>query len=349
MSKFNSEMLTLAREGAGLSQTALSKLVPVTQATLSRYESGLITPTPEHIRLLASALDRPERFFYLQERLYSASCMYHRKRSSLALGVEKKVHAQVNELRIHSSILLAEAEIQSMFAFHRLEMQSGGPEHAAQTLRRLWQLPIGPVRSVVASIERAGGLVFCCPFGTPKVDGISQWPLDNPSLPPVFFVNENIPGDRQRWTLAHEIGHVVLHHLPTIDPENEADRFAAEFLMPAREIASELSSLSLQKAAALKSCWKVSMAAIIRHAYRLGKISERQYRYLFMEMSRRGYRTCEPLPIPQEEPEMFREIIAVHRQAHGRTTKALSEMLGMHEQRFIEDYWRSTSRLKIAM
>ena len=45
-----------------------------------------------------------------------------------------------------------------------------------------------------------------------------------------FFVNTEIPGDRLRWTLAHEIGHVVMHLMPSPDQEKEADRFAAERL-----------------------------------------------------------------------------------------------------------------------
>ncbi|HMO86467.1 MAG TPA: XRE family transcriptional regulator [Lacipirellulaceae bacterium] len=349
MNKFNPDMLILAREYRGMSQTALAEALSITQATVSRYESGLIQPTPEHITKMASKLDRPEGFFFLDQRLYNASCMYHRKRKSLSVRDEKRVHAQVNELRIHATILLADAEIESRFSFHRLDMAKLGPEGAAQMMRRMWQLPTGCVRSVVECLESAGAVVFRCPFGTPKVDGISQWPLDNPSMPPVFFVNDAVPGDRQRWTLSHELGHIVMHHMPTDDPEDEADRFAAEFLMPAREIGSELVGLTLQKAASLKSCWKVSMAAIIRHAYRLKKISERQYRYLNMELSKRGYKKCEPVPIPPEEPQLLREVLDVHRRAHNRGAKYLSDLLQMKEDRFRDEYWRGMSGLRIAM
>src|SRR5204862_198947 len=127
---------------------------------------------------------------------------------------------------------------------------------------------------------------FRCPFGLTRVDGISQWPLDAPELPPVFFVHEEIPGDRQRLTLCHEIGHVVMHHMPTDeDPEDEANRFAAEFLMPAAEIAGELHNMTLPKAAALKQYWKVSMQSIIVRSRELGKISHNQYQYLFRQIS----------------------------------------------------------------
>lgn len=348
MSRFNPEMMTLARERLGLSQTSLAEAAGLTQATLSRYEAGLVTPAPEHLGRIASVLDRPEGYFFLEERLYGASSMFHRKRKNLTVKEETRIHAQVNELRIHAAVLLREAEIESRFRFHRLGLGKGGPEEAARTLRQLWQLPNGPVRSVVASIERAGGVVFRCPFGTDKVDGVSQWPLDSDHVPPVVFVREDAPGDRQRFTLVHELGHLVLHHLPTPDPEDEADRFSSEFLMPAREIEPELGRLTLEKAAALKCYWKVSMAAIIRRAHDLGRISERQYRYFNVEMGRLGYRRCEPAPIPAEEPRLFREILEVHRSAHGRNPAMLSALLGLHLHQYQELYGRGGPNLRIA-
>lgn len=344
--KFNPDMMTMARERRGMSQRALADALGLTQATVSRYESGLVEPPVEHIKLLGEALDRPESFFYLQERLYGATSLFHRRRKSLSLTEDRKIRAQVNELRIRSMILLRDAEIKSKFEFHRL-VSDKGPQHAARILRQLWQMPAGPVRSVVGSIERAGGIVFRCEFGTKKVDGISQWPIDE-DVPPVFFVNEDVPGDRQRWTLAHEIGHLVLHHLPTDEPEDEADAFAAEFLMPEKEIGPELERLTLPIAAALKGCWRVSIASIVWRAFQLGKITERQYRYLNVQIAERGYKTCEPVPIPCEEPALFRAIIDVHRRSHGRHISELSQMLGMHERQFRDEIWNSVSGLRIA-
>lgn len=348
MSRFNPDMMILARERRGLSQSALAEAAGVTQATISRYEAGLVTPLAEHLERIAEILERLEAFFFLEERMYGASSMFHRKRSGLSVKMERRIHAQVNEHRIHAAVLLREAEIESKFSFHRLAMGEGGPEKVAQTLRQLWQLPNGPVRSVVGSIERAGGVVFRCPFGTTMLDGVSQWPLDSDHVPPVLFVREDAPGDRERFTLCHELGHLVMHHLPTPEPEDEADSFASEFLMPAREIGPDLSRLTLEKAAALKCYWKVSMAAIIRRAHDLGKINDRQYRYFNAEMNRLGYRKCEPAPIPPEEPRLFAEILEVHRSAHGRNVGALSALLGLRIHQFEEMYGRGLTRLRIA-
>lgn len=340
MSKVNPDMIVLARELRGVTQEELAAALGVTQATVSRYESGHIEVPPDHLRVLAGFLGRPESFLRWEERLYSASCMYHRQNRRLTAAEITMIHAKVNLLRMQAARLLRQARVTSRYAFHRLDPNKlGGPEECAQRLRHLWQLPTGPVRNVVKAVERAGGMVHRCPFGEVKVDGISQWPLDDPDMPPIFFVHEDAPGDRERLTLAHEIGHVVMHHVVTDgDPEDEANRFAAEFLMPAREIGPDLVGITLPKAAALKSFWKVSMQALIVHAHRLGKIDERTYRNLFVQMNRKGYRECEPNPIPPEEPEMYRDVVDLHRTKLGWSVRQLGEFLGELESNYRAQY-----------
>ncbi len=346
--RVNPEMIVLARETMGFTQSDLAHELQSTQATVSRYEAGAVDVPSDHLQNLARVLRRPVSFFFWEEGLYAASCLYHRKRKQMSVKELKKVHAQVNVLRIQATRLLHYTEIQSAYTFHRIDMQKGrGPAVAARKLRYLWQLPIGPVRSVVGAVERAGGIVFHCPFDTVHVDGISQWPLDAPELPPVFFVNSKLPGDRQRLTLAHEIGHITLHHFPTDDPECEASEFAGEFLMPADEIKDELAELTLPKAAALKSRWKVSIQSLVFRAWQLGAITESRYSYLFKELSRKGYRKCEPVPLPAEAPNMLREIIRVHKSSSGQTTTDLSSFLGMLEEDFREAYWHDLSGVRL--
>lgn len=349
MNKANPEMIVLAREIQGVTQAALADALSLTQATISRYESGLIDVPGEHLAAIANFLGRPVSFFYWQERLYSASCLYHRRNRRLSASELRMIHAKVNLLRIQAARLRRRAKVTSNYSFHRLDATKyGGPEGCARRLRQLWQLPPGPVRHVVRSIESAGGMVFRCPFGLTRVDGISQWSLDDPQMPPVFFVHEDIPGDRERWTLCHEIGHVVMHHLPTeADWEEEANLFAAEFLLPADDIGPDLGNMTLPKAAALKSYWKVSMQAIIVRACRLEKISMEQYQRLYRELSAKGYRTCEPAPIPPEEPEMFRGLLDFYRKSLGHNTQELSLFLGEKEESFRELYGNNFANFRL--
>ena len=99
----------------------------------------------------------------------------------------------------------------------------------------------------------------------PGVDGIAV-NIKVPGKTPLIIVNQDSPSTRQQFTMAHELGHLIIpwHTGIKIDPtendteliyseyvyselEGEANRFAAELLMPGtfiREITSQSSNLA---------------------------------------------------------------------------------------------------------
>src|SRR5439155_20247362 len=174
------------------------------------------------------------------------------------------------------------------------------PRTVAQLVRSLWKIPRGPIPNLVDVIESAGGVVVFRDFGTQKLDGMSCWPRKGP---PLFFVNASIPMDRARLTLAHELGHLVMHATPPPrDPQGEANVFAFEFLAPHAELIGDLRRLRFGLLPELKAHWRLSMNAIVMGAKRAEALKENQLRSLFVQLSRRGYRTSEPYPLTPEEP-----------------------------------------------
>src|SRR5271163_3360769 len=127
-------------------------------------------------------------------------------------------------------------------------------------------------------------------------------------------MNCNLSGDRYRFTLAHELAHIILHNSPMSDDqmEEEANIFAAEFLMPAIEIRPYLKSPSLGTLGRTKSLWKVSIKSLIFNAYQLKLITPSQYRGLNVNYSKAGYSRGEPFPIGLEKPSLLSEMIAYH-------------------------------------
>lgn len=347
----NPEMLTLARESRGWTQSDLAERSSVPQGNISKYESGIRAIPVEHIQKFAELLDYPSAFFFLPEHRYGfgSSCTYHRKRQTMPVYELRTLLARINILRIQVGHLLNGVEVENENRFERLDIEDfdGKVERIAQHIRRKWALPFGPVQSVAGSIEHAGGIVFRCRFGTRKVDAISQW---TPGMPPIFFMNEDLTGDRLRFSLAHELGHVVMHQELTVDPqdmERQADRFAAEFLMPAKEIAPELGTLSWPKLARLKSYWKVSMGALIVRAYDLQQITARQYRSWFEQMSKLGYKTVEPEPIPIEDPMLIHEILDVYRSEHQFSISELSQLAVLNEHEFRDQYGFNQRKFRV--
>lgn len=345
---FNPAMIILARESRGLTQQELAEQVSLSQAEISRYENAMRIPSEEHIVLIADILDYPVSFFYQTERMYGlgSNGLHHRKQRSLPSKKFTALIARVNMLRFFAGRLLKGVDIdhfQEIPQYKVLDYKED-IERIAELIRATWKLPAGPVRDLVGLIENAGGIVHRTNFGTQQIDALVQWV---PPSPPIVLVNEDFPGDRLRFTLAHELGHLVMHTKPTENIEHEADVFASALLMPAHDIAPDFAQVTLSHLAHLKPYWRVSIAALIRRAYDLQKITDRQYRSLHEEMGKLGYRTNEPLPIPIEKPSLLREMIDTHIQELGYTVKDLAAMASLKEEEFCAEYMPKTHNLRI--
>lgn len=209
------------------------------------------------------------------------------------------------------------------------------PGEVARAVRSTWQIPDGPIANVIRVIEDAGGIVIRYPFGTPRIDAISRWV---PGLPPLFFVNEGLPTDRERLTLCHELGHLVMHDVPNADMEAEANQFAAEFLMPARDVSPHLDRVTLALLAALKPHWRVSMQALLYRATELKKVPPKTAQFLWMQMSQ--YKRQEPpeLDLVPETPTLLKEIIDLHRNTFGYGLAEFSQMLAASPADVVSTY-----------
>jgi Zn-dependent peptidase ImmA (M78 family) len=246
--------------------------------------------------------------------------------------------------------LLRASELSSKASFQRIEISDyrGGAEEVAQIVRATWQVPMGPVRNVTEAIENAGGIVVRMDFGTRQADAISEW---IPGFPPLFLVNSDagIPGDRLRLTLAHEIAHVIMHRLPNPEMEEQANTFAAEFLMPRKQIKASLYGLTIAKLVQLKRIWKVSMAALIHRAYELGAITENQRKYLYINMSKKGYRLQEPAgeDVPVERPTVLATLAKMHLDQLSYSFNDLKNLLLFRGEADMRSVYLGTGSLKL--
>lgn len=331
----NPEMLVLARESRGWSQKELADATGVTQGKVSKYENGMLSASDQDLEAIARALGYTREFFFQKDRVYGlgSSFLFHRQRKQVPMHLQRKIQAEINILRMQVERLLRGVEIDAAERFTPIDIDAndGDAAKVATLVRAAWRLPLGPVANVTASIESAGGVVLKCSFETNQIDAAHLW---LPGLPPLFFVNRDLPGDRLRWTLAHEIGHAIMHRNPTGDVEEQANLFASEFLMPADEIGSQLEDLTLRQAAAMKQRWKVSMAALIRRARDLERISDYKYRSLNISLSAQGHKAVEPYPIAVEEPQVVRQVVEMHRSTLGYDDFDLAKLLFSADPQF---------------
>jgi len=333
---FNPDMLIIARESRGITQSELASVLNISQGKISKVENGLLSASEEMVKSFSVALDYPEDFFFFPDQVYGVGVglVFHRKRQSLTNKFINKLHADMNIRRIHIERLLRSVTIQHDLMIRSMDIDEyKSVEDIARSVRAAWHIPRGPVKNVTQTIENAGGIIFRWDFGTNLLDAISQW---IPGLPPMFFVNSRFPADRIRFSLAHELGHIIMHRVPTPEMEEQADHFAAEFLMPAEDIGPYLNNVSLPKIASLKPFWKVSMGALLVRAKSLSKVNDKQYSYYWMQMGKAGYRTKEPpeLDIPIEEPTFLKELFDVHRNELGYSVSDIRSMFRISDGQF---------------
>lgn len=325
---FNSEMLVLARERKGFTQSELAGRARMSQSLISKFESAVKVPSDENVRALGDALEVPPGFFFQSGKRYDfgSSCTYHRRQSGIPASVLNRLLAEINSLRLHVSKLSISLDIDTFLSVPRLDMDDydGDPEKVAREVRRLLGIPPGPIRNLTEVLESAGCVIQFMSFGTRKLSAMSQW--FPPSLP-VFLVNADSPVDHQRFTMAHELGHLVMHEAMGPDMEDEADRFASEFLMPSDEIGPLLGRLTERNLHILKLSWRVSMVALIRKAKRVKKINDSQYKSLMIQLSRRGYRKREPDVLFPEEPTFLNRILSVYLEELDFSTDDLASLL----------------------
>lgn len=343
-SVFNPDMLVLARQSRGYSQTELAQLLSITSGWLSKVESGIKDITPDMLEKIARILDYPVTFFYKNARVYGPgiSDLFHRSRSKVPVKARDKNEANSNIYRINLEILLQGVDIGDIeIPRYDLHEFDGNVQDVARAVRAKWQLPRGPIRNLVKAIEEARGVIMPVHFESKLVDATSRW---TPNMPPIFFIGMDYPFDRIRFSLCHELGHIVMHQdSPNPFQEKEADKFAAEFLMPEDDIKMYLTDLNLPKLATLKPYWRVSMAALLNRAKDLGIITERHAKTLWIEMGKAGYRMREPveLDIPKETPKLLEEIIGTYCNQMGYSVSDLANLFDLHEHEVCHLYFNT--------
>lgn len=337
---FNRAMLQVARAARGFTQGDLAKRSGVTQAAISKLEHGLTqAPTQEVVRAIANALSYPESLFYCEEKPHGLPQFHYRKRARLGSKALHTIEAKINLRRIHIARMLHSYEEEPEYSLPvlDLEREQMAPRDAAQRLRAFWMVPRGPVDSLTELVERAGVIIVQMDFGTNLLDALS---FRLPGLRPLIFINKDVPGDRYRFTLAHELGHLVLHNHPEDDSimERQADDFAAELLMPRAEIRPYLSRPSLGKLARVKAHWRVSIKALIVQAARMKLITDGQYRGLNVNYSKAGYARGEPYPIEVEPAFAQKRLVQFHALDLGFTPEEMADLLMLTTEEFLETY-----------
>lgn len=341
---FNFFLLVIARQARGLSQGALSQKIKITQSYLSKIEHGLIMPNEDVVKKLSHALDFPISYFYQPDRIYGQPLSVHsssmfkkpvfmaRKMQNVRESIMDTINAENNHRimsisRLMNGVSWNEPELP--LPYYDIDEYEGDTHEIAASVRRTWRIPRGPIHNLTEYIERAGVLVIWCDFNGAAIDGMTLQ-VSNKMIPVSILLNHTQPADRMRFTLAHELGHIVMHSIVTPEMEKQAHEFASAFLMPPEDIVHDFGSrVTLMRLAMLKPKWKVSIQALIMSAYSTGIIDKDQNTSLWKQISARNIRRQEPasLDFPHEIPTIFPKILRIYYEEYKYSSAELLKIL----------------------
>jgi Zn-dependent peptidase ImmA (M78 family)/DNA-binding XRE family transcriptional regulator len=311
------------RAAAGLSLRDLAQSIGLSAMAISKYERDQAKPSSETLLRLARALNVRTEYFFRQSE-FELSEVEFRKHSKLSPKDEDKALADVREQleRWFELETIVPASWPKDFTLPPdLPTQVttyAEIETVAETVRKHWQLGNGPIRNLVDRMEEEGIKVVLTPHdGGKKFDGL----VAKANTHTVVVVGSDWPGDRQRFTLAHELGHLVLKRRISseLDEERACNRFASAFLAPKgeaiRSLGESRSWLEPQELYLLKREWGLSMNGWIYRAQDLGIINKSAARRHWEFFAQQGegtttWREQEPGdPYPKECPRRFDQLV----------------------------------------
>lgn len=340
MKTINIERLKLARESRGFTQTSLARETNLTQAVISRIEKGLANISDDELEEISKVTGYDKNFFYKSHDVYPLKHFYFRK--NLGSGTNtKKIESIVNIVSSNVRDLLESIEIRVDIPFVDLKRENITPEENAIKIRDFFNFPRGPIKNLVSTLEKHGIIIHFFNFHKDlKIDGVS---FITPEGTPVILVNNDRPNSRKNFTIAHELGHIIMHFKSFIDSEfrdveDEANRFAAELLMPAKEIKGSLFNLDETKLFQLKLNWKTSAQSILYRANTLGTITKDQHRRWITKFNYFGWRKTEPYEFEIETPKLLNEMFRLHLSNLEYDIQDITNMFGLKANDFIDMY-----------
>lgn len=292
--------IRLIRTASQHSLDEIGTVLGVSRQYVFQIESGERNPTADHLAQLA-------HFFRVKPVFFERPISNYLNSESINFRHRQTTPDYKKREVISKSMILGEMidTLQKYIRFPKYDVPSfiantqEEIERSAELTRSHFGIPAeAPIGNLTRVVERAG--VVVCTFGhhDEKIDAFSAF-VGRPMI--VVLKRQLKSCFRQRFDIAHELGHLVLHtgiETGSVQTERAADSFASAFLMPRRAVLREFYDLrgkrmNWKKAYQLKARWGVSVSAIVRRCFDLDIIDEDQYRSAYIYLSKTGQRKIE--------------------------------------------------------
>lgn len=338
------QRLKMAREASGLSMKDLATAVNLSATMIKKYEHNESMPSSDILLKLMQALNVQLDFLFRPINVTLGAVEYRKKSNTPQKLLKQITTNTLNQVERWLTL----KELWLDFPVPKYQLDARLPmvqsyddiEAFADALRQYWQLGNNPIPNMIDVLEELGIMVIVSDVEvTAKFDGLQAMVNDMP----VIVVSSAWSGDRQRFTLAHELGHLVLQScLPdTLDIEKACNRFAGAFLLPKSRLIQELGEkrekIYQRELAYLKQEYGISMRAIVYRAKDLAIISEHYHKILNIIFNKNGWQKQEPILYPSETTHLFKQLVyrAVAEEIISQSKGA--ELLGLSVYQFSQE------------
>ena len=356
---YNGFSIKIVRDFYGLNQSQFAKLLGVSQPVISKLEKGDKNLEENQIEKFKEYFE-PSFFKRNVENVNQK--LFYRKLSSITKTKLALFESRLNLLHntISEALEIIDLDADGLPKINTDDFikEKNGEfkidfEYLATEIRLKFGIGRGPINNIVDLLESKGIIIHFFDYDfissdNNKFDGVSFYVKGIP----VILVNDKIPNSRKVFTIAHELGHLLLHFEDLIsidrDIEAEANHFAASFLAPEKDIKSSLRQLTLEKLKSLKLEWNMSISSLVYRAYSLGTISQQTLRFWMMKLA--PIRKQEPLEFEIAKPTLLNKMFKL---LESETDNGFYKQLGftekLREELFGKDNLPLRTKLKIVL
>lgn len=313
----------------------------VTAQAIGKYERGESSPRPQVLEALALALDVTVGYLFEEDSLQISSVDFRRKgrlgKRQFARIEAQAVLALERYLAVEDILGVPSPPWKAPFDDLAGLSASSEAEEVAERVRERWTLGDGPIRNMVGLVEDKGIRVLSLDLGKGRLDGFMATARrgDREEISVIVVNERKTDGERRRFTVAHELHHLLVGAGEDQESEKAAHRFAGVLLMPEAALRERLgprrTSVTWEELLTLKRLFGVSLQALTFRCRELGIFGVPLARQLQREFVRRGWSRHpyeEPAKSTPEMPSRFRGL-CLRALAEGRIdAPRAAELLG---------------------
>ncbi len=313
------EKLQSARRMNGYSLQELADKLErrISRQALHRYEKGEVIPDSKMLHELSVALRVKQDYFFRTTQIELGPLEF-RKLKKLPGKEQSKITEYARDILSRylelEEILCIKSQFQNPLEKVGAISSFEDIEKAAAKVRHAWKLGVDPISNAIELLEN--NYIKVVEIESEDAFDGMQTRVNNDI--PVIVINKSRmkSPDRIRFTVLHELGHLLLplNNLLEKEKEKYCHQFAAALLFPKETIVRELGAvrkkLSIQELGALKQQYGISIQAIVFRSGDLGIISGSYVKQFMFLMAHNQWRVVEPIQYHGvERSNRFRQLI----------------------------------------